>query len=230
MKQNGGYMKQYEVSLEIAGNTAMWTRPDTGDCPVSYPVPTYSAVKGIFESILWGPAVQIIPTKVEICSPLQYHNYQTNYGGPLRKSGVVKSGGGFQLLATVLIDVCYRLYAEVVPTARNKKAVIPESARKWDAATTSPGHAYQSIFNRRLKRGQSHHIPFLGWKEFGPGYFGHFRNDTRPEANISTVIPSLLREVFSDGYDSQTRFTFDQNVPIQSGVLVFPTKEHSHAE
>ncbi len=223
-------MKQYEISLEIAGNTAMWTRPDTGDCPVSYPVPTYSAVKGIFESILWGPAVQIIPTKVEICSPLQYHNYQTNYGGPLRKSGVVQSGGGFQLLATVLIDVCYRLYAEVIPVVRNSKSVIPESAKKWDAATTSPGHAYQSIFNRRLKRGQCHHLPFLGWKEFGPGYFGAFRNDTRADTNISTVIPSLLREVFADGYNSKTRFTFDQNVQINNGVLIFPMKEPHHAE
>jgi CRISPR-associated protein Cas5d len=222
-------MKQYEISLEIAGNTAMWTRPDTGDCPVSYPVPTYSAAKGIFESILWGPAIQIIPTKVEICSPLQYHNYQTNYGGPLRKSRVMESGDGFQLLATVLIDVCYRLYAEVVTVARNKKSTIPESARKWDAATTSPGHAYQSIFNRRLKRGQCHHIPFLGWKEFGPGYFGHFQSHIKPETGISTVIPSLLREVFSDGYNSEPRFTFDQNVPIKNGILIYPMKEISNA-
>ena len=40
--------------MEIAGNTAIWTRPDSGDSPVSYPAPTYSAVKGIFESVLWG--------------------------------------------------------------------------------------------------------------------------------------------------------------------------------
>jgi hypothetical protein len=31
--------------------------------------PSTLAVKGIFESILWGPAVRIVPTKVEICSP-----------------------------------------------------------------------------------------------------------------------------------------------------------------
>jgi CRISPR-associated protein Cas5d len=27
----------YHVRLEISGPTAMWTRPDTGDAPVSYP-------------------------------------------------------------------------------------------------------------------------------------------------------------------------------------------------
>jgi len=108
----------YEIRMEISGNTAMWTRPDTGDCPVSYPIPTYSAVKGIFESILWGPAVRVIPTKVEICAPVLYHNYQTNYGGPLRKARVIAQGGGFQLLATVLIDVCYRSTADFWPKCR----------------------------------------------------------------------------------------------------------------
>ena len=78
-------MKTYEITLEIAGSTAMWTRPDTGDCPVSYPAPTYSAVKGIFESVLWGPAVDIVPFKTEICKPLHFHGYATNYNGPLRK-------------------------------------------------------------------------------------------------------------------------------------------------
>jgi len=103
------------------------------DCPVSYPsAERFSAAKGIFESILWGPAVQIVPTKVEICAPVQYHNYQTNYGGPLRKSGVIAGGGGFQLLATVLIDVCYKLYAEVLPIPKALKDRVPDKARQWD--------------------------------------------------------------------------------------------------
>ncbi|MBN2039371.1 MAG: CRISPR-associated protein Cas5 [Spirochaetes bacterium] len=210
--------------MEISGNTAMWTRPDTGDCPVSYPAPTYSAVKGIFESILWGPAVEVIPKKVEICSPVQYHNYQTNYGGPLRKSGVVTSGGSFQLLATVLIDVCYRLYAEVNPTSKSNKDKIPESAKNWDRKTTSPGHAYQEIFNRRLKRGQCFTIPCLGWKEFGPDYFGAFRENIIVQTGYSTEIPSMLREVFSQGYNSKASFSYDQNVLIKDGVLEFPLK------
>lgn len=38
-------LKLYQVSMEIAGNTALWTRPDSGDSPCSYPAPTYSAVR-----------------------------------------------------------------------------------------------------------------------------------------------------------------------------------------
>jgi CRISPR-associated protein Cas5d len=220
----------HEIEMEISGNTAMWTRPDTGDCPVSYPAPTYSAVKGIFESILWGPAVQIIPQKVEICAPVQYHNYQTNYGGPLRKTRVIAGGGGFQLLATVLTDVCYRLYAEARPIPGPAKERVPDKARQWDRKTTSPGHAYGDIFNRRLKGGQCFTIPFLGWKEFGPSYFGPFRESTRLQTDINMVIPSMLREVFPEGYASKCIFTYDQEVRIAEGVMEFPRKGEQHAE
>lgn len=44
----------YPIEMEIAGDTAIWTRPDTGDCPVSYPAPTYSAVKAIFAVYFMG--------------------------------------------------------------------------------------------------------------------------------------------------------------------------------
>lgn len=222
--------KPYDIEMEISGNTAMWTRPDTGDCPVSYPMPTYSAAKGIFESILWGPAVQVVPTKVEVCAPVVYHSYHTNYGGPLRKSRVINEGGGFQLLATVLIDVCYRLYAEVLPVPSAWKARAPDLARQWDKRTTSPGHAYQDIFQRRLKRGQCFTIPFLGWKEFGPSYFGEFRKTTKVQTDINLVIPSMLREVFPGGYASKCNFTYERDAKLSSGVLAFSKHGEDYAE
>lgn len=76
-------MKLYPIQLEISGPTAMWTRPDTGSSPVSYGAPTFSAVKGIFESVLRWKSVNVRPTKVEICAPVQAHRYTTYYGGPL---------------------------------------------------------------------------------------------------------------------------------------------------
>jgi CRISPR-associated Cas5-like protein len=95
--------KKYSMQLEISGATAMWTRPDTGDAPVSYPAPTYCAVKGIFESVLWIQSIEVVPTKVEICSPVAYHTYTTNYGGPtvrryaVRVAPALRSGRGLKL-------------------------------------------------------------------------------------------------------------------------------------
>jgi CRISPR-associated protein Cas5d len=60
-------MTPYPISLEISGATAMWTRPDTGDAPVSYPVPTWSAAKGIFESIVR------LETGVRLILPIKLH-------------------------------------------------------------------------------------------------------------------------------------------------------------
>ncbi len=84
-------MKSYEVAFEVSGPTATWTRPDTGDAPVSYPAPSFAAVKGIFESIVWLKSAEVVPTRVEICAPLVFHTYSTTYGGPLPKSKTMTS-------------------------------------------------------------------------------------------------------------------------------------------
>ena len=209
----------YFIEMEISGDTAMWTRPDTGDCPVSEIIPSYSAVKAIFESVSFGFNSVIRPVKVEICAPIQYHSYYTNYGGPLRETAKIKKGASFQLLATVLIDVCYRFYAEVV--TNNKKDGISSKSKEWDKKTNSPAHAYQEIFSRRLKRGQCYSVPSLGWKEFTASYFGPFRENTKVYSDFSTTIPSVLRQVFSERYNSPVSIVFDQNVKVINGTVLF---------
>ena len=214
----------YPVAMEIAGHTAIWTRPDSGDSPCSYPAPTFSAVRAMFESVLWGPDILVIPRKVEICAPLQYQSYVTNYGGPLRKQDSIKKGNNYQLYATVLVDVCYRLYADVI-TNPNKHR-LPARALEWDSRTTSPAHAYQEIFSRRLKRGQSYANLCLGWKEFTPTYFGPFRKETKVCSELTEIlIPSMLRENFH-GYNSQFQSEFDTDVVIREGVLIYPERRH----
>lgn len=217
--------KAYPISMEISGNTAIWTRPDSGDSPCSYPAPTYSAVRALFESVLWGPAVLVIPRKVELCTIPQYHSYATNYGGPLRKNDSIKKGNNYQMFATVLIDVCYRLYADVIPNPDKSKLL--DRALEWDEKTTSPGHAYQEIFNRRLKRGQSYATLALGWREFTSSYVGPFRETTHVCEELPDIhIPSMLRGVFQQGYCSEYQAVYDTNLCIHRGTLVYPERRH----
>lgn len=185
-------MKTYEIALEISGPTAMWTRPDTGDSPVSYPVPTFSAAKGIFESIVSLATVDMIPNSVEICAPVIYHGYTTNYGGPLKKTGK----HGYQLLATVLINVCYRFYGEVRFRDGINRDSLSKKARLQIDKGCNQLHACQEIFLRRIKKGQCNEMPFLGWREFVPDYFGPFRDKTRVEEGVNISLPSLLHSVF----------------------------------
>jgi CRISPR-associated protein Cas5d len=219
-----GAADPYEVRLEVSGPTAMWTRADTGDVPASYPAPTYGAVKGIFESILLSDWAEVVPVKVEICKPLQFHVYNTNYGGPLRKSKLLKNGASYQLLATVLTNVCYRLYARLdcVPATYSRRGDAERD--RQDIGTTNGAHAYQERFNRRLKKGQMHYMPCLGWKEFVPDYVGEFRAETHVCEGISMVIPSMLKTCFPDGRNSQWKPAFykpDDSVTIDKGVLVY---------
>ena len=56
--------KTYAVAFEVAGPVAVFARPDTGGTPTSYPAPTGSAAKGLFESIAFfnDGAAWISPT------------------------------------------------------------------------------------------------------------------------------------------------------------------------
>jgi CRISPR-associated protein Cas5d len=209
-------MKTYSIQMEVSGPTAMWTRPDTGDSPVSYPVPTYSAVKGLFESIVRFETVEIIPVEVEICKPVIYHNYATNYGGPLRKTAIMPHGS-YQLLATVLINVCYRLYADISPARFERPC--SERTRLQVGKGCNARHACQAMFNRRLEKGQWHDTPFLGWREFMPDYIGPFRETTQVQEDIKLDLPSFLFSVFEPSGDKRPSYKHDKKV--QNGRLEY---------
>lgn len=200
----------YEVKFEIAGPAAMFTRPDTGATPISYPAPTYSAVKGMFEAIARVKSAYIKPTKVEICAPIHYHQYTTNYRGSLRKNNQLSKGSSYQLFATILTDVCYRIYGEV------KELNKPNDE---EVTTTNHLHLLQEKFNRRLRNGRWYHIPCLGWKEFTPTYVGPFREETKVEETIEQIIPSMLFSVFEP--EGVYKPLYKQNVRIEKGELKY---------
>ena len=198
------------ISLEVVGPAAMFTRPDTGATPISYPVPTYSAAKGMFEAVAWWSSVYTRPTRVEICRPIRYERYITNYGGPLRKPDQIKKNNNYQLIATILVDVYYRIYAEV----KGKKR----------SGTKDPAKVLWERFNERLANGQAYYTPCLGWKEFVPSYFGPIRerdengNSIEPDKTVNVVIPSLLHSMWEH---RKLQPIFRQNVEIKEGVMLY---------
>ncbi len=196
--------KAYPVSFEIAGPAAMFTRPDTGSSPVSYPVPTKSALKSIFECVVLSKTAYFEPQRIEICSPVVFHKYSTNYGGPMRKSGTVN----FQLFATVLENVCYKAYGVILAYSP------PRSGQ-------NPQHQLQEVFIRRLSMGQFHTTPFLGWKEFVPTYFGPVRDTTLADKSINATIPSILSTMYTRPTEGKVAPQFEQDVVIERGVMFY---------
>ncbi len=215
----------YAVALEISGPAAIWTRPDTGAAPISYPVPTYSASRGLFDAVLRRPHLIIRPTRVEVCLPIRYERYVTNYGGPLRSDKQVKGRNNYQLFATILVDVCYRIFAEVRAKAtgtegRRRNKVRRRHGQDWRAWLTQ-------MFNERLAHGQTFYTPCLGWKEFVPTYFGPLREMTRPDPSVNVVIPSLL---YSPWQHRQLKPTFRQDWEVVNGVMSYEHRRPSDAE
>jgi CRISPR-associated protein Cas5d len=208
----------YQVAFEVAGPLAMFARPDTGGTPTSYPAPTWSAAKGLFESIAFfaDGAAWICPTKVEICrragesgGRVHFQRYTTNYGGPLRKDSLVSSGDGMQFFATVLSDVCFRLHG-----------VIESSG--W-LAKNNPKHHLQDLFNRRISRGECYQTPCLGWSEFTCSYWGPFREGLTEIDDLLTLnIPSMLFSMWDRPSRGRLEPTFRQDVRIETGVLIYP--------
>jgi len=203
-------MSKYEVSMEIAGPFAMWSRPDTGATPTSYPVPTWSAVKGVFESVAFfkDGRAWIRPTKVEICKPLgskggaiNFQRYTNNYRGPLKDKRKVN----FQFSCLILADICYRLYA-----------VVENGSGQHLKNGDNPCHALQAIFKRRLRKGQCHKTPALGWNEFVPSYWGEVRDDvslpnaTEIDTDINLDLVSVLDQVFDKPVNGKYKPKFQQ--------------------
>jgi len=214
-------MKKYSVEIEISGPLALFSRPDSGGSPTSFPIPTWSAAKGIFESIarLGDGNAWICPTKVEVCrlksdqrrGAVHYQRYAFNYGGPLRKGSQLSSGSSLQVFSTVLSDVCFRLHAEI----RGDKS------RKRHSGV-NPCHHLQDMFNRRLKRGQCHRTPSLGLSEFTATYWGPFRPEqTEVDEILQLRIPSLLISPFDKPVDGKFNPKFQTNSQIMKGVFEY---------
>jgi CRISPR-associated protein Cas5d len=179
-------MSQYEVQIEVGGPAAMYARPDTGSTPISYPVPTPSAAIGMFDAVLRRPHIYIHPTLVEICKPIRFERYTTNYGGPLRKAKDFRQRNSYQLIATILVEVCYRIYGEVRMKQMSTRGKGMTQLRRRSGQDWRP--QFKKIFDERLQRGQTFYTPCLGWKEFVPTYFGPFRDQDEHGQIIKPVI------------------------------------------
>jgi len=215
-------MKKYLVEFEIAGPAAMFARPDTGAAPISYPLPTWSACKAMFESVVRGffadhadPAAFFCPTEVEVWMPVRFEKYVVNYRGPLRKPDQIKDDNSYQLQATVLVDVCFRVKGECTAIAETGQGGV------------NAAHAMQEMFNRRLQKGMSKYAPCLGWKEFLPTYFGPYRdhpvNAASPklQSELHLTLPAFLLSV----WDAPVRGVYQpsfRELKVSGGVLHFP--------
>lgn len=152
--------------LEISGDFACFTRPEMKVERVSYDIITPSAVRAVFESILWKPAIRWQPEKVQVLAPIRWTTIRRNeVGSKIPTAGVkaaLQRGVGAlalyveedrqQRASLLLRDVRYRVTASFTLT---DKVGAEENTQK-----------FVEMFMRRAEKGQCINQPYLGCREF----------------------------------------------------------------
>lgn len=163
--------------LEVSGPFACFTRPEMKVERVSYDVITPSAARAIFDAILWKPAISWRITKIEVLAPIKWTSVRRNEVG---KTASPRSAGLFiederqQRAGLFLRDVKYRLHGvfDFIPPAQRGKVYrpVPEwlenHEEKAEHSTDETPAKYAAMFERRAKKGQHFHQPYLGCREF----------------------------------------------------------------
>lgn len=175
--------------LEVWGDYACFTRPEMKVERVSYDVMTPSAARAIVEAILWKPAIKWNITNIEVLEPIRWISVRRNevgkvFNGPTQAQleGTSGEAMGFfvedyrqQRAGLFLRDVRYRIHAyfDFIPPEK-RKANHPTIPELWadgeeeglNARADEKVAKYAAMFERRAKKGQCFHRPYLGCREF----------------------------------------------------------------
>lgn len=155
----------YGVKLMVWGKYACFTRPEMKVERVSYDIMTPSAARGIIEAIYWKPEIRWIVDRIHVLKEIRFENIRRNEVASKLPMTVIskamKDGvspvqlsiedARQQRASLVLRDVQYVIEAHFELTDKDKER--------------EPGK-HLGMFERRAKKGQCFHRPYLGCREF----------------------------------------------------------------
>jgi CRISPR-associated protein Cas5d len=219
-------MKQSKIfQLKVFGENACFTRPEMKVERVSYDVITPSAARAIFDAILWKPAILWKIHKIDVLKPIKWESVRRNEIGSKIAYGNVtsamKQGKGNlalyieeerkQRAGLFLKDVSYILQASFFLTNR---AGERDNIKK-----------FEECFERRVEKGQCHHQPCFGTREF-VAYFDLPDTQDKP-INETKDLGWMLYDLDFEDYDFDTKNYKDANpkffrAEMVNGSIVIP--------
>lgn len=154
------------VRVKVWGDYALFSRPEMKVERCSYDVMTPSAARGILEAIYWHPGLSWVIDKIYVKNPIRFTSVRRNeikskasannilqvYNGADKPLYISTKDDIVQRASLILKDVSYVIEAHFEMT---------EKANNTD----NPGK-FKDIMMRRLKRGECHHMPYFGCREF----------------------------------------------------------------
>jgi CRISPR-associated protein Cas5d len=148
-------VRQAQVSVRVWGDFACFSRPEFKVERVSYLVITPSAARGILEAIFWKPEISYEIRRIGVLKLGTQLSLMRNELERRQASRPVVIEGQRQQRASLLLkDVAYHIHADIL-------------LRSHAADHISK---YSEQFKRRVERGQCHHTPYLGTREFAASF------------------------------------------------------------
>jgi CRISPR-associated protein Cas5d len=205
---------------------------------VSYDVMTPSAARAIFEAVLWKRAIRWHITKIEVLNPVKWTSVRRNEVGAVageRSEGIFIEDARQQRAGLFLKDVRYRIHAYfefIPPEKRGNRADAPpfwadsEEAQMYGEPEKTPAEKradeteakYAAMFERRAKKGQCFHRPYLGCREFACCFRLIENDDGARPIEKSGELGWMLYDInFDDPQNPRPEFF---RAELKEGVLV----------
>lgn len=188
--------------VKFWGEFACFTRPEFGAERVSYPVMTPSAARGALEAIFWKPEFVWKIHEIQVLNPIQHFSMVRNELNSWQSASSAKSSD-------------YRYFADEDRAQRHTLGLRDVAyIIKADVALKSHANAdaakYRDQFRRRVKKGQCHHQPYLGTREFS-AFFSEPEAEDRPIRHSDELGLMLLDMDFISDSEGSTMeyFTHD---------------------
>ena len=206
--------------LLVTGDYACFTRGELKAERVSYDVITPSAARGIVEAILWKPQIAWCITEIRVLKEIGFTSLARNEVS--RKLGLralreAQASGDLRPLATDITQHRVQRRARIL---RDVSYVIQPAFRL--TAQAGPGDLptkYQQMFQRRARRGQCFHQPYLGCREFPAAFEVADPLPVSPLRGTNYYGWMLYDMDFADPSTPQPRF---YQVTMQDGVIRVP--------
>lgn len=216
------------LDVKVTGDYACFTRPEFKSERVSYPVMTPSAARGLLEAIFWKPEFRWEVREIHMLRPIKQLALLRNEIADRQGQEPFQVEGRRQQRASLILkDVAYVVRAVIV--------LRPHA--------TDPAAKYIEQFRRRLERGQCHHTPYLGTREFAASFEPPDTNEPIERFNLG--IGPMLFDMAYRADERRPEMTFhrhDQGKPriargyaqahffnanVTEGILVIPREQYT---
>ncbi|MCR9295043.1 MAG: type I-C CRISPR-associated protein Cas5c, partial [bacterium] len=229
--------------LEVWSDFACFTRPEFAVERFSYPCPTPSAARGIFESILFKPEFCWQITQIELMSPPSYIALRRNeVKDKVSEASIKLWASGKRAVEPIWADADSTTAGTDQKGRTQRQTMALRSPRFRLHARILPRHKtvssarYDEQFIRRASRGKCFQQPYLGFKEFVCFFrmIDDLRKEPRP-CRYTQQVGLMVYDVFDLRSDNHRAHVDDWRsvkpsislfeASIESGILKVPSMD-----